>query len=78
MKKVFALILALVMTLTLVSCGKKEKTDAEYIEKNGKLVVGMTIYEPMNYFDDQGKLTGFDTEFAQSVCDKIKLDAEFV
>ena len=78
MKKVFALALAIVMTLTLVSCGKKEKTDAEYIEDNGKLVVGITIYEPMNYFDNNGKLTGFDTEFAEAVCAKMGLDAEFV
>ena len=38
MKKVFALVLAIVMTLTLVSCGKKEKTDAEYIEVMGRKV----------------------------------------
>ncbi len=78
MKKVFALMLAVIMTLSLVGCGKKEKTDAEYIEKNGKLVVGITIYEPMNYFDNNGKLTGFDTEFAEAVCAKMGLDAEFV
>jgi polar amino acid transport system substrate-binding protein len=78
MKKLFALLLALVMTLTLFGCGKKEKTDAEYIEDNGKLVVGITIYEPMNYYGDDGKLTGFDTEFAEAVCAKLKLDPEFV
>ena len=40
-------------------------------------MVGITIYEPMNYYDDAGNLTGFDTEFAQAVCDKLGLDAEF-
>ena len=54
------------------------ETDATYIEGNGKLVVGITIYEPMNYFDDAGNLTGFDTEFAEAVCDKLGLEAEFV
>ena len=53
------------------------ESDAAYIEGNGKLVVGITIYEPMNYFDEAGELTGFDTEFAQAVCDKLGLEAEF-
>ena len=79
MKKFFALVLALVMALTMVACGgSKKDSDAAYIEKNDKLVVGITIYEPMNYFDEKGTLTGFDTEFAQAVCDKLGLEAEFV
>jgi len=79
MKKLFALLLAAVMVLSLAACGaKKEKTDAEYIKDNGKVLVGITIYEPMNYYDEAGKLTGFDTEFAQAVCDKMDLKAEFV
>ena len=79
MKKFFALVLALVMALTMVACGgSKKDSDAAYIEKNDKLVVGMTIYEPMNYFDEKGNLTGFDTEFAEAVCEKLGLKAEFV
>jgi len=31
------------------------------------VVVGYTIYEPMNYFDEQGELVGFDTELAKAV-----------
>lgn len=31
------------------------------------VVVGYTIYEPMNYFDDSGKLIGYDTELAEAV-----------
>ena len=53
-------------------------SDAAYIEGNGKMLVGITIYEPMNYYDDAGNLTGFDTEFALAVCEKLGLDAEFV
>ena len=94
MKKIFAMLLALTMILSLAACGgsKKEEpkqeetkteetapeTDATYIEGNGKLVVGITIYEPMNYYDDAGKLTGFDTEFAEAVCAKLGLEPEFV
>ena len=42
----------------------------EKLEKSGKMVIGYTIYEPMNYMED-GKLTGFDTEFAEAVCENL-------
>ena len=102
MKKILAMILALVLCLSFAACGANdntppasgsdvkpntdaapssdsdiEQTDAAYIEGNGKLVVGITIYEPMNYYDDAGKLTGFDTEFAEAVCAKLGLTPEF-
>ena len=35
------------------------------------VVVGYTIYEPMNYFDDSGKLIGYDTELAEAVFAKL-------
>ena len=54
------------------------ESDLAYITENGKMLVGITIYEPMNYYDEAGELTGFDTEFAQAVCDKMGLAAEFV
>lgn len=55
-----------------------EKTsDAEEITKNGKMVIGYTIYEPMNY-EENGELTGFDTEFAKAVCEKLGVEPEFV
>jgi len=79
MKKIFALVLALLMVLSMTACGaKKADSDAAYIEDNGKLVVGYTIYEPMNYFDENGEFTGFDTEFAEAVCAKLNLEPEFV
>lgn len=53
-------------------------SDLEYIKNNGKLVVGITEYAPMNYRDEEGKWTGFDTEFAVAVCEKLGVEAEFV
>lgn len=52
--------------------------DLSYIQDKGKLVIGYTVYEPMNYMDDTGKLTGFDTEFAEAVCEKLGVTPEFV
>ena len=52
--------------------------DLAYINGNGKLVIGYTVYEPMNYTDDNGEFTGFDTEFAMAVCEKLGVEPEFV
>ena len=73
--KLFALMMAVMMLLGSVAMAE---TDLEYVKAKGKLVVGITIYEPMNYYDDAGKLTGFDTEFAEAVCAKLGLEPEFV
>ena len=32
----------------------------------------------MNYKDENGNWTGFDTEFAQAVCEKLGVEAEFI
>ena len=53
-------------------------SDVDYIKNKGKLVVGVTIYEPMNYKDDNDEWTGFDTEFALAVAEKMGVDCEFV
>jgi len=53
-------------------------SDVDYIKNKGKLVVGVTIYEPMNYVDDNDEWTGFDTEFALAVAEKMGVDCEFV
>ena len=52
--------------------------DVEEIKKNGKMVIGITDYEPMNFKDEKGAWTGFDTEFALAVCEKLGVEAEFV
>ncbi len=54
-------------------------SDADYIAGNGKMVIGMTLFAPMNYYDNTtNELIGFETEFAKAVCEKVGVTPEFV
>ena len=78
MKKIITALLILVLALScFTACGGKE--DWEYIEDKGELIVGITLFSPMNYYEDEAKtkLVGFETEFAEAVCDQLGLTAKF-
>ncbi|MBQ8764538.1 MAG: transporter substrate-binding domain-containing protein [Clostridia bacterium] len=82
MKKILALVLTLMLAVTMfAACGEKVEnageTAADTVAKDGVMVIGYTIYEPMNYLEGD-KLTGFDTEFAEAVCEKLGYEPEFV
>lgn len=78
MKKVIAILLVVLMCAAVFTgCAKKNLTDWEYIEDKGEMVIGITLYEPMNYYDEDGKLVGFDTEFAEALCEKLGIKASF-
>lgn len=51
--------------------------DAKNIVDKGTLVVGITEFKPMNYMDENGAWTGFDTEFAEAVAAVFGVKAEF-
>lgn len=53
-------------------------SDLAYIQGKGKMVIGYTVYAPMNYTDDEGNFTGFDTELATAVCEKLGVEPDFV
>lgn len=90
MKKLICLVMSLVMALALCACGSAPKeaaqqpaeasadSDLAYVKANGQLVIGYTVYEPMNYTDKNGKFTGFDTELAEAVCQKLGVAPKFV
>lgn len=52
-------------------------SDWEYIQGKGKMVIGVTLYDPMNYQDADGKWVGFDTEYAEAVCKELGITPEF-
>ena len=51
--------------------------DWAYIKDKGEMVIGITYFEPMNYMDENGELTGFETEFATKVCDQLGVKPKF-
>lgn len=85
MKKFVALTLALMMSLSLVACTtpassgsqSAEKTDLQYIQDKGEMIIGYTVYAPMNYTDESGEFVGFDTELAKAVCEKLGVEPKF-
>ena len=63
MKKLIAMTLAVLLMMTcFASCKKEEKPT---------IVVGYTIYAPMNYLDENGELIGFDTDLAKAVFENL-------
>ncbi len=75
--KILALMMALVLALTACNAKPANDSDLEYIKEKGELVVGITLFAPMNYEDAQGELTGFETEFAKAVAEKLGVTAKF-
>lgn len=53
-------------------------SDVDYIKGRGKLVVGVTDFEPMDYKDKDGKWIGFDADMAKLVGDKLGVEVDFV
>lgn len=85
MKTVKMLIALMLLTLMLAGCAQAPAASAPaadddwaYIQEKGKLVIGITEYEPMNYYDENNKLIGFDTEFAEAACAKLGVTPEFI
>ncbi len=78
MKKIIALLLACLLTASLLAgCGGPDQTDSAYVKEKGTLVVGITEYAPMDYKDADGNWTGFDAELAQMFAKELGVKCEF-
>lgn len=103
MKKISALLLALLMVLSVfTACGSSDSTkdgdkeadtsaaadagtagsedadsDWSYIQGKGEMIVGITLFAPMNYEDENGELIGFDTELTKAVGEKLGVAVKF-
>lgn len=79
--RLFALLCAGALSASLLTaCGGSAdtNTDSDTSTASGTLKIGYTVYQPMNYTDESGTFTGFDTEFAEAVCDKLGVEPEFI
>lgn len=83
MKKFLACIAAvLVLTSVLAGCTQtaqqtgKTESDLAYITEKGEMVIGITLFAPMNYKEGD-ELVGFETEFAKAVCEKLGVTPKF-
>ena len=65
-------------TASASAVSESADSDLAYIKGKGKMTIGYTVYEPMNYTDADGNFTGFDTELATAVCEKLGVEPEFV
>lgn len=85
----------LMLVLCLAGCGKKDQTtttddgaqgttagtstDSAYVKSNGKLVIGITEFAPMD-FQKEGSTewVGFDADLAKAFAAELGVEAEFV
>ena len=87
MKKLLALMLAMVMALSLVACGKPAENDNSANDNNTNtdgdatatrtFVMGIDAeYPPFSYLGEDGQYTGFDVEVCKAVCDLLGWDLQ--
>ncbi len=76
--KIVAILAIAVLALGMMSaCGKKNADFDEVVAK-GKLVVGITDFEPMDYQDADKNWIGFDADMATKFAESLGLGVEFV
>ncbi|MBR7164062.1 MAG: transporter substrate-binding domain-containing protein [Clostridia bacterium] len=75
--KVLALVFAVMMLLTACTANVAKDSDLKYVQEKGKLIVGMTLFAPMNYYEGE-EFVGFETEFAKAVGEKLGVEVEFI
>ena len=94
MKKILTAAVAVMLVLTMMfvytGCGKKDDasagtsaeanaaSDLGAIKEKGELVIGITLFAPMDYYEDgSDELVGFEADFARAVCEKLGVTATF-
>ena len=79
--KILAAVLAavlLAMSVALVGCSG-ETDDLAYIKKNGKIVIGITDYPPMDYQESgSDEWIGFDADMAKAFAESLGVNVEFI
>lgn len=82
MKKRLVLLVAAVAAATMVtgvSVHAEEDDSLARIQEAGELKIGTEgTYAPFTYYDENDKLVGYDVEIAETVCEKLGVEPNFV
>lgn len=88
MKKIALLVVALlVLSTVLIGCSPKADNSnvgevnnlLEKIKADGKIRIGTEgTYAPFTFYDNTGKLTGFDIEIAEEIAKRLGVEVEFI
>lgn len=80
MKKLLTTLIAAILCIaacfSLTACGNK--SDVDRVKDNGKLVVGVTVYEPMDYINSDGEWVGFDADLANAFAQELGVSCQIV
>jgi len=78
MKKLMALLTAMLLMVSALMIPAYAETDMEYVKNKGVLVVGITDFAPMDYKDDNGVWIGFDADLAKAFAAYLGVEIELV
>ena len=75
MKKLFALLLVLVMMLSLAACGSSAESGLKTVEK-GKLIMATNAAFPPYEYIEGNEVVGIDAEIAGAIAEKLGLELQ--
>lgn len=79
MKRILSILLATVMLLACLTACSGSKSDLQAVKDAGKLVVGVTVYPPMDYIDEEtNEWTGFDAILAKEFAESLGVNCQIV
>ena len=81
MKKLFALILSLILVLSLATgaLADAKARNLDEIKESGKLVIGVfSDKKPFGYVDEYGEYQGYDVYFARRLAEDLGVELELV
>lgn len=74
---IVTVMLSIVAMLSMTACDDN-KSDLQRVKDNDKLVVGVTVYDPMDYIDGDGEWAGFDAELSKMFAEELGVNCQIV
>lgn len=79
MKKLIAMVMALMMGVCVFATASAESDRLSDILERGEMIIACEgTYKPWNYEDENGELTGYDVEVAREICKILGVKATIV